>query len=315
MGTAGEAAVSEPRSSATVRAAALSVLVAVFVLVLKGIAWILTGSVALYSDAMESVVNVVAAGAAWAALRYASRSPDENHPYGHTKVEYLSAVLEGVLIALAAFAILREAIPRFVVPRPADLAGPGIAASVAASALNAALSWFLVRSGRAHRSPALVADGRHVFSDVVTSLGVLIGIGLAWATGFWILDPILAGVVALYILWLGSRLIRGSVAGLMDEGLDPATLEGLRRRLESSMEGAIEIHDLKTRQAGWTTFVEFHLIVPARMSVEDAHRICDRLEEAVEREVPGAETAIHVEPEGEAGHGRFIIAPHGEGAP
>lgn len=306
---------SESRSSATVRAAALSVVVAVFVLVLKGTAWILTGSVALYSDAMESVVNVVAATAAWAALRYASRSPDENHPYGHTKVEYLSAVLEGVLIALAAFAIFREAIPRFVAPKPADLAGPAIAASVAASALNAALAWFLVRSGRAHRSPALVADGRHVLSDVVTSLGVLIGIGLAWATGYWILDPILAGIVAVYVLWLGSRLIRGSVAGLMDEGLDPAALEGLRRRLESSMEGAIEIHDLKTRQAGWTTFVEFHLIVPARMSVEDAHRICDRLEEAVEREVPGAQTAIHVEPEGEAGHGRFVIAPHGEEAP
>ncbi len=303
----------DPRSSATVRAAALSVLVAILVLLFKGAAWILTGSVALYSDAMESVVNVVAATAVWAALRYASRKPDENHPYGHAKVEYLSAVLEGVLIVLAAVAILREAVPRFVLPKPADLTGMAVAASFVASGLNAALAWFLVRSGRLHRSPALVADGRHVFSDVVTSLGVLIGIGVAWATGFWILDPILAGLVALYVVWLGWKLIRGSVGGLMDEGLDPGALDGLRKRLESSMEGAIEIHDLRTRRAGWSTFVEFHLIVPAGMSVEDAHRICDRLEAAVEREVPGAEAAIHVEPEGEAGQGRFIIAPHGEG--
>lgn len=314
MGARSEAEVTEPRSSATVRAAALSVVVALLVLVFKGTAWILTGSVALYSDAMESVVNVVAATAAWAALRYASRSPDENHPYGHTKVEYLSAVLEGVLIVLAAVAILREAIPRFVVPKPADLTATAVAASLAASGLNAALAWFLVRSGRLHRSPALVADGRHVFSDVVTSIGVLIGVGLAWTTGFWILDPILAGIVALYVLRLGWKVIRGSVGGLMDEGLDLPALEGLRKRLESSMEGAIEIHDLRTRQAGWTTFVEFHLIVPAGMTVEEAHRICDRLEGAVEREVPGAQTAIHVEPEGEAGHGRFIIAPHGEEA-
>ncbi len=312
MGSWGATPVTEPRTSATARAAALSVLVSVVVLALKGVAWILTGSVALYSDALESVVNVVAATAAWAALRYASRSPDENHPYGHAKVEYLSAVLEGVLIVLAAVAILREAIPRFVAPQPADLATTAIVASLAASGLNAALAWFLVRSGRAHRSPALVADGRHVVSDVVTSLGVLVGVGVAWASGFWILDPILAGIVALYVLWVGWKLIRASVGGLMDEGLEPAALEGLRKRLESSMEGAIEIHDLRTRQAGWTTFVEFHLIVPAGMSVEEAHRICDRLERATEREMPGAQTAIHVEPEGEAGHGRFIIAPHGE---
>ena len=300
------------RSAATLRAAAASVVVAAIVLSLKWLAWVWTGSVALYSDAMESVVNVVAATAAFAALRYAARSPDENHPYGHTKIEYLSAVLEGVLITLAAFAILREAVPRFLEPRPADLPGSAILASVGASVVNAALAAFLVRAGRAHRSPALIADGRHVFSDVATSLGVLAGIGLAWATGVWVLDPLLAALVAVYILWLGWKLIRGSVGGLMDESLDPAALEGLRAALESSMAGAIEIHDLKTRQAGWTTFVEFHLIVPGDMSVDDAHRICDRLEAAVEAEVPGSQTVVHVEPHAEAGRGRLIIAPHGE---
>lgn len=305
---------SEIRSSTPVRAAAASMGVALAVLALKWVAWSLTGSVALYSDAMESLVNVAAAAAAWAALRYAARSPDEGHPYGHTKVEYLSAVLEGVLIVLAAFAILREAIPRFVEPRAAPLPLVAIAASVGASLINAALAVYLIRTGRAHRSPALVADGRHVFSDVATSAGVLVGLALAWGTGIWILDPLLAAIVAVNVLWIGWKLIRGSVGGLMDEALDGVELDRLRRALEETMSGAIEIHDLRTRRAGWQSFVEFHLIVPGEMSVEDAHRICDRLEEAVGREVPGAQAAIHVEPHVEAGRGRFIIAPHDESA-
>lgn len=299
-------------SDTAVRAAAVSVFGSAAVLALKAIAWFLTGSVALYSDALESVVNVVAAAVVLVTLRYAARAPDHNHPYGHTKAEYLSAVLEGALIALAAVAIVREAAPRLAAPAAADLPAEGIAASLAASAMNGALALYLIRSGRRHRSPALVTDGWHVLADVVTSCGVLVGLAVAWLTGAWILDPVLAILVALYVLWTGWRLVRKSVGGLMDEGLPEPELAELERSLESAMAGAIEIHDLKTRSAGPRTFVEFHLVVPGGMGVEEAHAICDRLEEAVRARLPGAHVAIHVEPHGEAGRGRVVVGPHGK---
>ncbi len=296
-----------------IRALSLSLVVAGVVFALKWLAYVLTGSVALYSDALESVVNIVAAGAALIAVWVSRRPADNNHPYGHTKAEYFSAVLEGVLIVLAALAIVREAWPRLMAPEPIPELGTGMLVSLCASALNAVLGWFLIGSGRKARSPAVVADGQHILTDVLTSAGVLVGIALAWLSGWWVLDPLLAIAVAVNILWVGWRLVRDSVGGLMDEAIPAHELEDIRAALNYALEGlasdgrVLEIHDLRTRRAGPSTFVEFHLVVPGSTSVEQAHQICDRLENALRAHLDGIRTTIHVEPDHKAKHSTFRI--------
>lgn len=284
-----------------------SVVVAAVVLALKFLAYLLTGSVALYSDALESIINVAAALTALIALRVASRPADANHPYGHSKAEYFSAVAEGVLIVLAALSIAREAIPALQQPRPVEAAPTGLLVNLGASVLNALWAGVLLRTGRAARSPALLADGRHVLSDVVTSVGVLVGVLLARLTGLHWLDPLLALLVALNILWSGWNLMRESVGGLMDAGVDPATEARLRQAMSQHAEGALEMHDLRTRHAGRMTFVEFHLVVPGTMSVQEAHTICDRLEDAIRAEIEGAAVTIHVEPQDKAKHHGVLV--------
>ncbi|MBW6393855.1 cation diffusion facilitator family transporter [Thermus sp. SYSU G05001] len=282
------------------RAARLSLLVALWVLGLKALAYLLTGSVALLSDALESTVNVAAALLALFAIRFAQRPPDETHPFGHSKAEYFSAVLEGVLVVLAALLIAKESIPRLLHPRPLGDLGPGLLVSLLASLINGFLAWHLLRQGRRLRSPALTADGYHVLSDVLTSVGVLAGVSLAWATGLWVLDPLLALLVAGNILLMGFRLVRQSVGGLMDEGLSPAEVGRIRKTIAEALGGrALEVHDLKTRKAGNRAFLEFHLVVPGSMTVEEAHRLCDELERALEESFPGLAVTIHVEPESE----------------
>ena len=282
------------------RAAWTSLLVALVVLGLKGLAYLLTGSVALLSDALESTVNVAAALMALFAIRFARRPPDATHPFGHTKAEYLSAVLEGVLVVLAAFFIVREALPRLLHPTPLEGLGPGLLVSLLASGLNGLLAYHLIAQGRKLRSPALTADGYHVLSDVLTSLGVLLGVGLAWATGFWVLDPLLALLVAGNILLIGFRLVRESLGGLLDEGLSQELVARIQAVIARELKGkALEVHDLKTRKAGHRAFLEFHLVVPGSLSVAEAHALCDRLERALETEIPGLSVTIHVEPESE----------------
>lgn len=281
-------------------AARLSLVVALLVLGIKAFAYLLTGSVALLSDALESLVNVAAALLALLAIRFAQRPPDETHPFGHSKAEYFSAVLEGVLVVLAAFLIAKESIPRLLHPRPLGDLGPGLLVSLLASLINGLLAWHLLRQGRRLRSPALTADGYHVLSDVLTSVGVLAGVSLAWATGLWVLDPLLALLVAGDILLMGFRLVRQSVGGLMDEGLSPAEVSRIRKTIAEALGGrALEVHDLKTRKAGNRAFLEFHLVVPGSMTVEEAHRLCDELERALEESFPGLAVTIHVEPESE----------------
>ncbi|WP_018465866.1 cation diffusion facilitator family transporter [Calidithermus timidus] len=295
------------------QAAYLSLLVGCAIFALKWTAYRLTGSVALLSDALESIVNIVAALAALWAVGLSRRPADANHPYGHSKAEYFSAVLEGVLIVLAAFTIVREAWPRLLAPSAPHTVGVGLLISLLASGLNLALASFLMRSGKVARSPALVADAHHVLSDVITSLGVLMGMGLAWLTGFWLLDPLLAIVVAGNILWVGWKLVRDSVGGLMDESLKPEELQQIRQALHQAVQGlvlqdkVIEIHDLKTRRAGPSTFAELHLVVPGEMSVAEAHEICDQLEETLRQLLPGAQLTVHVEPEFKAKHTTFTI--------
>lgn len=285
----------------------LSVTVGILVLVLKYIAYRLTGSISLYSDALESVVNVVAASFALTALRISIRPPDENHPFGHSKAEYFSAVAEGVLIVVAALEIVRAAWFRIVSPVALSGLGTGLVISVLATVVNGSLAAFLVQTGRRQRSPALVADGKHLFVDVVTTSGVLAGIGIASLTQWWILDPLIALLVAVNILRVGAQIVKESIGGLMDVTLPDDQMQMIETTIKDNMKGALEVHALRSRHAGRRTFVEFHLVVPENMSVSSAHKICNRLEDVIKKCVPGSEITIHVEPEGEAQHRGLVV--------
>jgi len=282
--------------------------VGVLVLALKYAAYMVTGSVALYSDAAESTINVATAIAAFFAVRLSAVPPDANHPYGHHKAEYLSAVLEGVLIVIAALAILRKAYLGYLEPQPLGAPALGLAINGIATVINGVWCYLLFRVGRRRRSPALLADAHHLLTDVITSLGVLIGVALVAVTGWLVLDSIIAGLVALHILWWGWVLMRQSIGGLMDEAVSNEVLEKIRQAISKEAEGALEAHDLRTRLAGCTTFIEFHLVVPGTMSVADSHAICDRIEAALKEGVHDATITIHVEPEHKAKlHGRVPV--------
>lgn len=290
----------EGRTSSATRLAIGSVVVALAVLGLKTGAWWVTGSVALLADALESVVNVAAAVAALVAVTYSALPADDNHPYGHAKAEYFSAVLEGALIIVAALLILNESWGALLAPRAPEQAWLGLAISAFASGVNAAWATLLMRRGRAMRSPALIADARHLWSDVVTSAGVIVGVGLVALTGVLWLDPLVAALTAVNILFSGFRLVRESVGGLMDEAVPASTMERIRAIVASEAEGALEAHDLRSRHAGRFTFLEFHLVVPGEMTVRESHDICDRIEAALKAELDTAVITIHVEPEGKA---------------
>ena len=280
--------------------AAVSIVVGMAVFALKYVAWLMTGSVALYSDALESIVNVAAAIGALAAIHYAAQPPDAEHPYGHHKAEYFSAAFEGAMIMLAAFFIFREAWPVLFAPRAIDWNDPGLLVNAAAGVINAAWGSWLIRSGRNLSSPALEADGHHLWADVYTSIGVLGGVLLAAATGFYLLDPLLAMAMAVHILFSGFKLVKASTDGLMDAAPDDATMKKLRNVIAAHAKGAIEMHDLKARRAGSALFVDFHLVVPADMSVNAAHAICDRIEEGLANAFDEkVHASIHVEPEQE----------------
>ncbi len=299
-GPAQAAAGSGRRNAAlAVRIAWGSILVGVLVLGLKLVAWWITGSVALFSDALESIINVAAAVAALVALQVSRQPADPDHPYGHHKAEYFSAVVEGVLIVVAAFTILSEAWQALAEPLPLDTPVEGLALNGVATLLNAGWAAVLIRYGRRWRSPALVADGRHLVSDVVTSVGVLGGVVAAAAFRWPLLDPILAALVAVNVLWTGWRLVRESVGGLMDAAPAAEVMDTIRRIVSERAAGAIEVHGLRSRHAGPVTFVEFHLVVPGDMSVAEAHAICDRIEAALEDELTETHVSIHVEPDTE----------------
>lgn len=284
----------------TLRIAAGSLAVGILVLGVKYLAYAVTGSVALYSDALESLVNVATAVVALFAVRLSARPADQNHPYGHYKVEYFSAVLAGVLIILAAAMILIEAWHGLREPRAINAPVLGLALSAVASLINAGWSRVLISHGKRSRSPALVADGKHLMSDVVTSVGVTIGIVLAVVSGWSILDPLMAALVALNILWSGWEVIRDSTRGLMDESISQEALDPILRAIERAGEGAIEVHDLRARGSGPATFVDFHMVVPGTMPVSEAHAICDRIEREIKAATEGALVTIHVEPEEKA---------------
>jgi len=291
----------------TLQIAIGSLMVGLVVLALKLIAWRMTGSVALYSDAMESIVNVATALAALVAVRIALRPADANHPYGHHKAEYFAAVMEGVMIVVAALLILHKAWQGVLAPQPLDAPVEGLAINAAASVLNGLWCWVLIRQGRKLRSPALEADGRHLFTDVVSSIGVIVGVALAVATGWLVLDPLLAALVALNILWSGWKVTKESMSGLMDEAAPDDMLAAIRGVISREAVGALEAHDVRTRVAGRVTFIDFHLVVPGDSTVEAAHNICDRIEAVLKDEVPGAQITIHIEPEHKAKHCGVVV--------
>jgi len=282
--------------------AAGSIGVGCVVLAMKAAAWWLTGSAAFYSDALESIVNVAAALLALLALRLAAKPADANHPYGHDKAEVFAAAVESGLIITAALSILDHAWRTARDLHPIALPLAAIALNATASLINGLWGMVLLRTGRRVRSQALLADARHLFSDVVTSIGIIVGIALAVSTGLLILDPLLAAATAVYILLSGFGLLRSSVGGLMDEAPPAAIVGRVRDLVSTHAAGALEAHDLRMRHAGRLTFLEFHLVVPGSMTVADSHDICDRIEAALKAAITDLVITIHVEPEAKAKH-------------
>ncbi len=270
------------------------------VLVLKGAAWWISGSAAFYSDALETTVNVAAGAITLYAVGLAAKPPDADHPYGHDKAEFFAAVIEGVLIVIAAISIFKEAWQEIVAPRALTLSAAAFALSVAATGLNALWSMHLARAGRRLRSAALAADSRHLMSDVVTSLGIVAGVALVLLTGHPLIDPVVAALAGVYVLWSGVRTVSASVGGLMDAAPEPAVVARIREVVSNAATGAIEAHDLRSRHAGRLAFLEFHLVVPGSMTVAESHSICDRVEAALKAEMDYLVITIHVEPEAKA---------------
>ena len=276
--------------------ALLSILAALLTLGLKGAGWLCTGSVSLLSDAAESLVNVAAALTAFLSLRYAARPVDLDHNYGHEKIEFLSSGAEGALIFAGALSIGVYAVHRLLVPERLETLGWGMAFVLAATAINAVVARVLLRAAHRGRSIVLEAEGRHLMSDVWTSLGILAGLALVWLTGVDALDPIVALVVAGSLLWTAFGLVRRSFNGLMDHALPDEDQKAVRQAVEAHLGPNMDYHALRTRQAGSRRFVDFHLLVPGSMTVRDGHAVIGRIEEAVRAALPGIEVAVHIEP-------------------
>lgn len=275
---------------------ALSVAAAVLTIGMKAAAYAATGSAGLLADALESVVNLLAAGTAYLSLGYAARPADRDHAYGHEKIEYFSSGLEGVLIVLAGAGTAAFAARRLVYPEPLEALGLGTAIAVAAALVNLLVARVLLRYGRRHRSIVLEADGEHLMADVWTTAGVLAGLGLVGLTGWAELDSLVAAAVGLHIAWTGVGLVRRSFDGLMDHALPTADQEVIRRVIGESLPPGAAFHALRTRQAGSRRFAEFHLLVDGDWSVREAHHLAHRVADALAAAVPGLEVVTHVEP-------------------
>jgi cation diffusion facilitator family transporter len=278
------------------RYAWLSIAAAVATILLKGWAWWLTGSVGLLSDALESFVNLAGAMMALAMLSLAAMPADENHAHGHGKAEYFSSAFEGFLILVAAIGIGYAAVDRLLHPQPLEAVGIGLGVSVVASAINLATSRILMGVGRKYKSITLEADAHHLLTDVWTSAGVILGVGLVWATGWLWLDPVIALLVAANIVWTGWRLLGRSAAGLMDVSIPPEELKAINDVLDDFRRQGLDFHALRTRQAGTRDFVSLHVLVPGAWTVQQGHDWSERIEAAIRRAVPGAHVTTHLEP-------------------
>jgi cation diffusion facilitator family transporter len=278
------------------RFAWLSIGAALTTMALKALAYFVTGSVGLLSDALESLVNLAAALMALAMLMIAARPPDEMHAYGYSKAEYFSSGVEGALILFAAATIIWTAIPRLLNPRQLELVGIGLTATTIAAALNFAVARRLIRASKEYSSLALEADAHHLMTDVWTSASVVLGVGLVTLTGWARLDPIIALGVAVNIVWTGVQLLRRSVFGLLDATVDPAeqaSIKGILSRYEGQ---GVHHHALRTRRAGRRSFISLHVLVPGDWTVQRGHDLLERLERDIRAAVPGATVFTHLEP-------------------
>lgn len=276
--------------------ALLSVTAAVVTITLKTLAWWITGSVGLLSDAAESVVNLVAAAGAFIALKVAARPSDDDHNFGHTKSEYFSAVVEGVMIVVAAGVILYTAVERLINPQELEAVGVGLVISVGATVVNGLVAWKLMAVGRAHRSMSLEADGKHLLTDVWTTVGVIAGVALVGITGWPPLDSIVAMAVAVNIILVGWRLVRDSTMGLMDTVIPAAERDAVDAVLDRFRSDGVDFHDVRTREAGHMRFVQLHMLVPGTWTVQRAHDLVEDVEAALHDAVDDLRPTIHLEP-------------------
>jgi cation diffusion facilitator family transporter len=285
------------RRQRLIRIISISIGVALLTISMKTGAWILTGSIGLLSDAIESVVNLVAALIGLIVILWSTRPPDEDHAYGHEKADYVSAGFEGALILLAALSIAFAAIDRLLNPAELTEVGIGLAISVAASLFNLGTAALLIRTGREEESMTLVADGRHLMTDVWTTTGVVIGVGLVWLTGWETLDPLIALVVAGNIVRTGYGLVRDSMSGLMDKALPPEEISDVNAVLARyEQEGNVEFHALRTRKAGRRSFITVHVLVPGDWTVQAGHDFAEKVEEDLRNAASPATVFTHLEP-------------------
>jgi cation diffusion facilitator family transporter len=290
-----ESLLSVDRSKLT-RYAWLSILAACLTIGLKTFAFLVTNSVGLLSDAMESGVNLIAAFMALAMLTIAARPPDEEHAFGHSKAEYFASGVEGTLILLAAASIAWTAIQRLLSPRPLEALGVGLGLSILASLINLGVAYVLLQAGKRHNSITLEADARHLMTDVWTSAGVLVALVAVSLTKWQILDPIIAVGVAINIVWSGIGLIRRSVLGLMDTAIPASDEEKVMKILDDQSEHGIQYHDLRTRQAGANQFISFHVLVPGKWTVQRGHNVLEHIESEIRTALPLAIVSTHLEP-------------------
>jgi cation diffusion facilitator family transporter len=278
------------------RYAWLSILAAVLTIGLKAAAFLLTNSVGLLSDAMESGVNLAAALMALAMLTVAARPPDEEHAFGHSKAEYFASGVEGTLILLAAASIIWTAVQRLLTPQPLEGLGLGLGLSMLASLINFGVAGVLLRAGKLHQSITLEADARHLMTDVWTSVGVLVALGAVTLTKWQILDPIIAIGVAINIVWSGITLLRRSVLGLMDTAIPASDQEMVTKILNEQSKQGVQYHDLRTRQAGASQFISFHVLVPGKWTVQRGHNVLENIESEIRAALPLAIVTTHLEP-------------------
>lgn len=278
------------------RFAWISIGAAVSTMALKTIAYLLTGSVGLLSDALESLVNLAGALMALAMLTVAARPADEDHTYGHSKAEYFSSGVEGTLILVAAISIIAAAIPRLISPKPLEQVGFGLGVSVAASLINLIAATVLLQAGKRHNSITLQANAHHLMTDVWTSAGVLTGVGVVALTGWERLDPIVAILVAGNIIWSGVRIVRESALGLMDTALPLEEQETLKKILEPYIQKGAQYHALRTRQSGSRRFASLHVLVPDTWTVFEGHQLLESIEADIRHALPSITVFTHLEP-------------------
>lgn len=286
--------------SKALKLTALSLGVSIFIFSLKILAYFITKSVAIYSDAMESVINIGSALLAFLGTKMSLKPSDKDHPYGHTKIEYFVAIIEALLILGASLSIIWKSYQKFLVPEELHSLKEGITLILSATLLNGLLSYKIYKQGKREGSPILFSHALHLFTDVLTTLGIILGIIIAKLTRFWYLDPLLAILVGLNISYLGYKILKDSINSLLDVSLCEEKTQSIHKIIQSTLSASkihkADYHDFKSRKAGRRGFVEFHLTVPGETSVKEAHDLCDEIEKNIQKEHPEIRVTIHLEP-------------------